>query len=1287
MRTSNRYLERFFAAALLAALTFSTLASSQTVKVSPAALSFGPVYIGYPQELNFVVRNAGAAPVNISNITSNHTKFIIIGNSNFALAANDSAKLTVKYAPTTAQSDSAIITITPSGFPAEKITARGSGLLPAAMISVNAAALKFGNVLAGKTSDLILNISNPGVLNLEVTLQLSNANFSVAEGVRHTILPGDTKSLTLRLTAPTLGSQADTLRLTSNDAANSLLKIPLTGFGNTIAVPEISVKPAQLKFDSVMITQSQTLKLPLYNRGTANLSLTNMKSNNARFALLTPTNLTILPGDSSEAAVQFNPTTAGAQATTLSMTCNDPNENFVAIRMSGVGNPYPLPALTSIQPGAGNRLQTLEVVFRGKNFIAGVSEINLGPHITINSLAVLSADSIKANITIGAGAAAGPRSFTVANNPPGGGISQSKIFTINNPVPTLATLLPGSAGRGQTVSVTFNGTNFIQDVSRVNAGAGITVNEITVSNSKNLVAKITIDLNATPGPRNFSVANIGPGGGASAIMPFTVNNPAPILTSLNPGDGGRLQTLNAGFKGANFISGISTVKVGDGLVVNQVTVHRLDTLTANITIEGDARLGQRSFAVINSEPGGGTSAGLIFIVGNSAPALAKINPLLGNRLQTLDIGFKGSNFIDGVTEVNLGPNITLNKTTVHRPDSLTANLTIGAGAMTGPRNITVTNDPPGGGVSSSKVFTINNPAPALVDLLPSAAGRGQTVSVVFNGANFIQDVSRLNTGAGITVNEITVSNAKKLVAKMTIDLNATPGPRSFSVANIGPGGGASEVQTFMVNNPAPGLTAIKPANAERLQILNVGFKGMNFFPGISTVKAGDGIIVNQVTVHRFDSLTANLTVEGNARTGQRSFAVVNAEPGGGTSTGIVFIVGNAAPALTSIKPNNGGRLQTLEVVCQGINFIDGVSRIKTAADITLNRITVHRHDSLTANITISADATPGPRNFVIANNNLDTEAQIFTINNPAPTLTRMAPAAAVRGQQLHVTFSGANFINNVTFANAGAGITINSTTVNSPTSLTANLRITEAAPRGARRFSLINIAPGGGISGDQFFTILNSEPTKPNLVAPENNKLLELAKPFQPLRFIWNKSFDIDPEDTLKYFFTLKGPGVDTTIANVKDTSVVLHVTPSLKVASEYSWSVRVSDGLVTVTWPDRFVFRTSSTITIVTEKQHLVPEKYRLEQNFPNPFLLSAANANTTIRYELPQAAFVSLKIYDALGREVASLINALQQPGYHQILWDGKNTNGELAPDGVYIYRWRAGNFGRMMKMIVVR
>lgn len=89
------------------------------------------------------------------------------------------------------------------------------------------------------------------------------------------------------------------------------------------------------------------------------------------------------------------------------------------------------------------------------------------------------------------------------------------------------------------------------------------------------------------------------------------------------------------------------------------------------------------------------------------------------------------------------------------------------------------------------------------------------------------------------------------------------------------------------------------------------------------------------------------------------------------------------------------------------------------------------------------------------------------------------------------------------------------------------------------------------------------------------------------------------------------------------------------------------------------------------------IPKEYGLEQNYPNPF-----NPNTVISYQLPVNSFVTLKIYDLLGREIATLVDEQLKTGSHEMEFDGSN-----FVSGIYLYRIVAGTFSDTKKMVLVK
>ena len=96
-----------------------------------------------------------------------------------------------------------------------------------------------------------------------------------------------------------------------------------------------------------------------------------------------------------------------------------------------------------------------------------------------------------------------------------------------------------------------------------------------------------------------------------------------------------------------------------------------------------------------------------------------------------------------------------------------------------------------------------------------------------------------------------------------------------------------------------------------------------------------------------------------------------------------------------------------------------------------------------------------------------------------------------------------------------------------------------------------------------------------------------------------------------------------------------------------------------------------------VEEKSSTVPSNFALEQNFPNPF-----NPATNIRYSISSTSRVSLKVFDVLGRQVQTLVNATQVPGEYSVTFNAQNLSS-----GVYFYQLSAGSFNQTKKLMLLK
>ena len=100
------------------------------------------------------------------------------------------------------------------------------------------------------------------------------------------------------------------------------------------------------------------------------------------------------------------------------------------------------------------------------------------------------------------------------------------------------------------------------------------------------------------------------------------------------------------------------------------------------------------------------------------------------------------------------------------------------------------------------------------------------------------------------------------------------------------------------------------------------------------------------------------------------------------------------------------------------------------------------------------------------------------------------------------------------------------------------------------------------------------------------------------------------------------------------------------------------------------------------TSDVKVIPGEFALQQNFPNPF-----NPSTEIRYDLPEEGFVNLAIYNMMGQKVRTLRSETMQPGYHSMVWDGRNDVGSQVATGMYFYSIHTGSFQATKKMLFLK
>lgn len=1030
-----------------------------------------------------------------------------------------------------------------------------------------------------------------------------------------------------------------------------------------------------------------------------------------------------------------------------------------------------IPTLRSMNPKSGKRLQTLEVTFEGTSFSEEISAVNVGSGIAVNSITVTNAKSLTANITISATASTGPRNFFVTNPPPGGGSSNPIPFTISNPAPTVASIVPKSGLRAQTLNIVVTGSNFISGATTASLGPDITVNSVTVVSATRLTASITISANAEIDDHDLTVINAFPGGGAATLEEaFAVDYSIPILSSLSPASGDRSETLNVDFIGAGFVEGVSKVNVGAGIKINSTTVTSAKSLRVNLTIAVQAAPGPRAFSVTNARPGGGVSESRIFTVNNPAPTLARINPTVGGRGQVQDVILIGTNFIAGTSMVSFGVDVTVNLVTVNSDTQITANLTIPLGVKNGNRNVSVTNAAPGGGTASlTNGFNVINPPPILTSVTPTIGSLNQTLEVDLAGANFIAGVSRVSFGDGISINQMTVVNSTRITAHITIEDSAPLGGHDVTVANADPVFGDPAVlpNAFAVSDGAivhfsvpadlhgaAGDNLEVPLNIdpvsrevgsfdaklsfnpkvltfidyERGALLSAADWQIDVNPGSDAInlgafaakkaitKAGTAIVLH---FRVSDKVTPGTTVPLLLSSLAATDVTANALPTGGAN-GLFTVPAEAAISgklfyFVENKPLAGDTLRVefddpempLQIsdedgqfeftdIPLGSNVLLTPRRISgnfpggtiTAGDALKafkGRIggsePLNGYESLAAEVTGDCQLTSGDALAILRRatgkwenfrNFGRDDWRFFDASFDVTTENWCAAPASRLYNPLVKDQTGQNFTGvilgdvNGSFGGSALGKIAAVNAGNGPVVAISD----PSFDVGSERINFAVAVSQADAAYNSFDLTLNFE----TAIHVTGVSLGAMLKPED-----WEMDWNAGPQGVLRIAGFSKNE--DGITGNGKLVVIQATLARPAKEGEALSFSMPLS--LFGVNGKEISAQTAPGKLTFSAK----LPQQYALEQNYPNPFVSRIAGraSHTIIKYALPEAGAVSLRIYDMLGQTVRTLASGLQTAGIHTIIWNGRKDDGAPAATGVYLYRLEAGNVVKTSKLIL--
>jgi hypothetical protein len=768
----------------------------------------------------------------------------------------------------------------------------------------------------------------------------------------------------------------------------------------------------------------------------------------------------------------------------------------------GTSNPLvfvinnPTPVLTSVSPTsatAGDPALTLTVEGSGFN---GASVVRWNGSTRTTKLV----SSTRLTATIGTADLATPGSFavTVFNPTPpgtsGGGTSAPATFTVLSRVGTIASLSPSAATAGDPAfPLTADGSGFGPSTYLVWNGTPIT--PTTFVSATRLTAQVPAALLATGCLCPVIAFTPGPGGGASNTVDFTVNNPAPAISSLSAtsaaagGAGFALTVSGTGFVPGGGSGGSAVQWAGAARATTYVSPTQL---TAQITAADLSTGGVFVVTVANPAPGGGVSNALYFTVNNPAPAISSLGPssaTAGDPDFTLTIygsgfvpaGGSGGSLVfwDGAPR----PTGYISST------QLQADIGAADVANAGLAGVTVGNPSPGGGTSNVATFAINLPpssnAPVITDLSPiSTNAGGPAFTLAVTGLNFDATAKVLWNGSIRTTSFV---SSTRVTAQIPAPDIAVGGTYTITVQVTG---GASSNAAFTVYNPAPVLNSLSPSAVAAGSggfVLTVN--GASF-----VAPSANGAPVVQwngsarpTTYVNSGQLTASIDAADVAIPGSATVTVVNPVPGGGGSNALSLAIAstNPTPAITGLSPSSttaGGTAFTLTV--NGSGFVPAV--FSGGSVVQWNgapRPTTYVGSAqLQADIGAADIAIPGLAGVTVVNpapggaSNVATFFIGIPTGSNLPVIAGLNPSSAsAGGPGFTLAITGLNFDQTAQVLWNGSG---RPTTFVSSTQVTARIGASDIATAGTFTVTVQVSTPGGGAFSNASFSVFASGQTR-----------------------------------------------------------------------------------------------------------------------------------------------------------------------------------------------------------------
>jgi flagellar hook assembly protein FlgD len=225
-----------------------------------------------------------------------------------------------------------------------------------------------------------------------------------------------------------------------------------------------------------------------------------------------------------------------------------------------------------------------------------------------------------------------------------------------------------------------------------------------------------------------------------------------------------------------------------------------------------------------------------------------------------------------------------------------------------------------------------------------------------------------------------------------------------------------------------------------------------------------------------------------------------------------------------------------------------------------------------------------------------------------------------------------------------------------------------------RTYNLVTLELSPFSNVGSFVVYDPSNPLRPFVGSPDNDVILNMSK----VNLSWY--LPAFTANTLVYNIELATEADFSNAIIVNDLASLNNEVSNLQ-NGNYYWRVRSKLGNGTYSSYSHIgKFKVDGVTS--AEDNNVIPTVYELSQNYPNPF-----NPSTILKYSIPEAGNVSIKVYDILGNLVKTVVNDYQQAGSYNVSWNGENANGNKAATGTYIARIQVNGFSHSIKMLLIK